>query len=260
MFARCRRIGHLNRRFIRSHHYFTLGLERNASMKEIKDRYIYLAKHYHPDVTTEDPEKAKTRWLEIQDAYSILSDPYKRERYDLSFNDPRPQGQRVNKEQTKASTWGLKDDEYQFGGPEGPNIDPRVFSQRKVRAEDAKWDNDEAWTTNIWPIYFVVFFVALGPVAVYIWVRRHTAQLEQMARSRDDPNREFAAEYAQIQFDDKAEQVSASSTQTPVQFTDRNLKRLEEKKIFYKPAQVDREQMFAEMKKIESERKSSFYG
>jgi DnaJ-class molecular chaperone len=64
-------------------HYKTLGLNSSATLDEIRRAYRILARRYHPDVnpgrSTED------KFKEISIAYSILSDPKKRQAYDLEY-------------------------------------------------------------------------------------------------------------------------------------------------------------------------------
>lgn len=60
--------------------YEVLGVERGASVDEIRRAYRKLARRYHPDVS-KDPE-AEERFKEVSAAYDVLSDPEKRERYD----------------------------------------------------------------------------------------------------------------------------------------------------------------------------------
>jgi molecular chaperone DnaJ len=62
-------------------YYETLGVERGASEAEIKKAYRRLAQRWHPDVNQE-PEAA-VRFKEINEAYQVLSDPERRQRYDL---------------------------------------------------------------------------------------------------------------------------------------------------------------------------------
>jgi molecular chaperone DnaJ len=61
-----------------------LGVERNASADEIRSAYRKLARQHHPDVSSA-PDSAQ-RFKEITQAYEILSDPEKRQRYDM-FGD-----------------------------------------------------------------------------------------------------------------------------------------------------------------------------
>src|ERR671915_825811 len=61
--------------------YRTLGVDRKASDEEIKKAYRKLARQYHPDRNAGD-KSAEERFKEVQEAYSILSDPDKRKAYD----------------------------------------------------------------------------------------------------------------------------------------------------------------------------------
>ncbi|GAA2098599.1 molecular chaperone DnaJ [Actinomadura alba] len=62
-------------------YYATLGVRRDASADEIKKAYRRLARELHPDVNP-DPE-TQERFKEITQAYEVLSDPRKREMFDL---------------------------------------------------------------------------------------------------------------------------------------------------------------------------------
>ena len=66
-------------------YYATLGVDRDTSFDEIKKVYRKLAREYHPDVNP-DPS-ASEKFKEITTAYEILSDPEKRQRYDMG-GDP----------------------------------------------------------------------------------------------------------------------------------------------------------------------------
>jgi molecular chaperone DnaJ len=62
-------------------YYDVLGVARNASQQEIKSAYRKLAVRLHPDRNPGDKE-AEERFKEAAEAYSVLSDPEKRARFD----------------------------------------------------------------------------------------------------------------------------------------------------------------------------------
>jgi len=62
-------------------YYRILGVERKASAPEIKKAYRKLARKYHPDLNPGD-KASEAKFKEIQEAYSVLSDPKKKGQYD----------------------------------------------------------------------------------------------------------------------------------------------------------------------------------
>jgi DnaJ-class molecular chaperone len=62
-------------------YYQILGVNRNASEKEIKHAYRRLARKHHPDLNPGD-KSAEARFKEINAAYEVLSNPEKRKKYD----------------------------------------------------------------------------------------------------------------------------------------------------------------------------------
>lgn len=62
-------------------YYETLGIPRTASAEDIKKSFRTLARRYHPDVAKNKAE-AEAKFKEINEAYEVLRDPEKRQRYD----------------------------------------------------------------------------------------------------------------------------------------------------------------------------------
>ncbi len=74
-------------------YYKTLGVDKKATEKEIKQAYRKLARKYHPDVNPGD-KQAEAKFKEINEAYEVLSDPEKRKKYD-QFGSEWQQWQRA---------------------------------------------------------------------------------------------------------------------------------------------------------------------
>jgi curved DNA-binding protein CbpA len=62
--------------------YEELELTKTAKPEEIKQSYRKLALKWHPDKNKGNEEQATTKFQKISEAYTILSDPQKKERYD----------------------------------------------------------------------------------------------------------------------------------------------------------------------------------
>jgi molecular chaperone DnaJ len=64
-------------------YYAVLGLNKRASLEEIKQAYREGALRYHPDrVPAEQKREAEEKFKELSEAYAVLSDPQKRALYD----------------------------------------------------------------------------------------------------------------------------------------------------------------------------------
>jgi molecular chaperone DnaJ len=62
-------------------YYEVLGVKKNASADDIKRAYRRMAMKYHPDKNP-DNKSAEAKFKECAEAYEVLSDPEKRQRYD----------------------------------------------------------------------------------------------------------------------------------------------------------------------------------
>jgi DnaJ-class molecular chaperone len=62
--------------------YDVLGINTDATADDIKKAYKALSKQWHPDKNPNNKEEATKKFQEIAEAYAILSDPEKKDRYD----------------------------------------------------------------------------------------------------------------------------------------------------------------------------------
>lgn len=73
-------------------YYDILGLPRNATTQQVRDRFRTLARELHPDrFQGEEKSEAEARFQEITQAFNVLSDPARRREHDLEL--ARPVGQ-----------------------------------------------------------------------------------------------------------------------------------------------------------------------
>lgn len=130
-------------------YYKVLGIDKNATEKDIKSAYRKLARKFHPDLNPNDKD-AKRKFQEINEANEVLSDPEKRKKYDQygkdwshaeEFEKARQSGQRQSAGRTTQqgdfteSFGGDFSDffEYMFGGMGGTGSRNR---QVRYRGED----------------------------------------------------------------------------------------------------------------------------
>jgi molecular chaperone DnaJ len=63
-------------------YYAVLGVARTASVEEIRSAYRKLAREFHPDVAKDD-QGSSERFKQVTEAYEVLSDAERRQRYDM---------------------------------------------------------------------------------------------------------------------------------------------------------------------------------
>ena len=66
-------------------HYQRLGVRPDASAESLRQAFRQLSKRYHPDTTALPQPLAAAAFRELQQAYSVLSDPDERRRYDAEL-------------------------------------------------------------------------------------------------------------------------------------------------------------------------------
>ena len=68
-------------------YYEVLGVSKDATEKDIKKAYRKLAFKWHPDKNPDNKKEAEEKFKEVNEAYSVLSDPEKRRQYDMGGFD-----------------------------------------------------------------------------------------------------------------------------------------------------------------------------
>jgi curved DNA-binding protein len=97
-------------------YYETLGVSKTATADEIRSAFRKLARKYHPDVA-KDKKTAEEKFKQINEAYEVLSDPEKRQKYDqLGENWNQPGGFQPPPQWGGAQPGGGS---YRYGGGDG---------------------------------------------------------------------------------------------------------------------------------------------
>jgi DnaJ-class molecular chaperone len=87
-----------------ANYYEILGVPRNAGEKDIRQAFRKLAREHHPDVNPGD-SNSEDRFKRINEAYSVLSDPDKRQRYD-KYGDNWTHSEQIEEAQARARRGG----------------------------------------------------------------------------------------------------------------------------------------------------------
>jgi len=108
-------------------YYKVLGVNKNATEKEIKSAYRKLARKYHPDVNPNDAE-AKKKFQQINEANEVLSDPEKRKKYDQYGKDWKHSEEFEKARQQQRTRRPQTEDVFSGGGFTGGGFSGGDFS------------------------------------------------------------------------------------------------------------------------------------
>lgn len=88
-------------------YYNILGVSRNASEREVKKAFRRLARKHHPDVNPGD-KSAEAKFKKISEAYEVLSDKEKRQKYDRFGDQWQDADQFAKAQQQQAPFWNYR--------------------------------------------------------------------------------------------------------------------------------------------------------
>ncbi len=117
-------------------YYKTLGVARTASHDEIRTAFRKLARQYHPDVA-KDKKVAEEKFKEINEAYEVLGDAEKREKYDRLGANWKHAGARpqpgTGADGFRTHTWqsGQGAEDFEFGGTGFSDFFEQMFGARR---------------------------------------------------------------------------------------------------------------------------------
>lgn len=170
----------------RASYYELLGVEKNATERDIKKAYFKLIVKYHPDKNPEyrTNKNIQQKFQELSEAYEILSDPVKRQRYDilLSF------GQTVYHEEVfRFEDEQLKEqkmrDEFFESNTKYKFKDARTTYEEALREEDRRlWQERLNKTVN----YVFGSCIALGVAIVVVALVQKSSIYKRWDKSRKE--------------------------------------------------------------------------
>jgi curved DNA-binding protein len=122
-------------------YYEALEVPRDASQEEIRQAHRRLARRYHPDVNKEPG--AEDRFKQVSEAYEVLRDPEKRERYDRLGSNWRA-GQDVSGTAGFGEGFdtgnGFGDVRVEFGGGDFSDFFESFFARRPRAAGRTRFE------------------------------------------------------------------------------------------------------------------------
>ena len=135
-------------------YYEVLRVSLNASTYEIKHSFRSLALRYHPD-KNKNSEESKQTFMELVEAYEVLSDEQARRKYDTA-NFTTGHGFIPTRKWTAPADFD------------------QIYSYSQIKRKIGKhtvgggmWDISDAATTSLWKAT-IVLFASLGAVAIFI--------------------------------------------------------------------------------------------
>jgi curved DNA-binding protein CbpA len=91
--------------------YEVLGVHPTATEEAVRAAYFRLARLYHPDLRRSDQKPEDTeRFIEINRAYTVLSDAAKRQAYDMELRQADPEPAVVEEEEARSGEPGAAPD------------------------------------------------------------------------------------------------------------------------------------------------------
>ena len=137
-----------------STYYDLLGIKKTATQAEIKQSFRKLALRYHPD-KNRNSEESKKKFLQIVEAYEVLSDEMSRKTYDNSLIYVS-YGSLHKREWTPPA-----DFEYIY------SYEQIKQKYRRHNSMGGMWDISENASVGMWKAT-IILFGSLGIIAIFI--------------------------------------------------------------------------------------------
>ena len=120
----------------RHDYYVLLGVEKSASKSEIRRAFRKLARKYHPDINPGD-NVAAVRYERIYEAFEVLTDSDRRERYDRVGVQTEPVGS------SEPTRYGFEGFDFSLSGEREVDIFPDLFRRSTAVSDRSRSDGED---------------------------------------------------------------------------------------------------------------------
>ncbi|MCE5332216.1 MAG: J domain-containing protein [Bacteroidales bacterium] len=130
-------------------YYKTLGIDKSASPKDVKNAYRKQARKYHPDLNPNNQD-AKNSFQQINEANEVLSDPEKRKKYDQYGENWQhaDEFEKQKQQQSQSSASGGRGFTGGQGGGDFSDFFESMFGRGAGRGRQAKYRGED-YSTEI---------------------------------------------------------------------------------------------------------------
>lgn len=135
-----------------SDYYKILGITKDSNQIQIRKAFRELALQYHPD-KNKNSEESKVKFMELVQAYEVLSDEKARERYDFNA---------VKEKNFQKFNWTPSADFANFYSYENLK---REYNENQISG--GMWDISEKTNAGLWKATFILLG-SLGLISVFI--------------------------------------------------------------------------------------------
>ena len=172
-------------------HYEVLGVKRNAPKEDIRASFVALSKRYHPDLNP-GLENANKAFIEVNEAYTVLNSPLKRQEYDRILHTlDLYSAQFANRNYAGSAP-------RQSGGPFGDSTAANMHMYYPYGMNEVDWDayrRTSQRPNHARVIRFLILFMVVGS-AVHTFRIRRAHRIHQ-ERSNAESKRNYSV-YAQV--------------------------------------------------------------
>lgn len=195
-------------------HYEVLGLPQNCTFKEIREAFVKLSKKVHPDVNPGDPHGHQS-FLKLNEAYSVLIKPHKRQIYDASLISQRYSASSYPTSYHSYVNGSWVETSAPFGRTSHPEWRDETIWEFRDKSKDKHYQDKPYYGikgVNRFPNSYIaagcVLFTVVGAIFHYFVIKKSSAKALKEIDTKSKENNDL---YMKIR-----KQALASSTESTI--------------------------------------------